>query len=75
MHDKGVQADRPQPREARQASIGNTIDNTIDYRRHLARHDQGYYSAIQQIQQLVDQGLQSGTPEEFDFEAFLERKQ
>ena len=49
--------------------------NASDYMRHLIRRDQEYARALQQIQDLVDEGLRSGTPKEFDFEAFLVDKQ
>lgn len=51
------------------------FSNASDYVRHLIRRDQEYLRALEQIQALVDHGLQSGVPEEFDFEAFLRRKQ
>lgn len=51
------------------------FSNASDYVRHLIRRDQEYARALEQLQTLVDQGLQSGAPQEFDFEDFLRRKQ
>jgi len=48
--------------------------NASDYVRDLIRRDQERHGAIAELQQLIDQGLASGTPERFDMEAFLSRK-
>lgn len=48
--------------------------NASDYVRDLIRRDQDRQAAISELQQLVDEGIASGTPEKFDMEAFLKRK-
>lgn len=53
---------------------GGRYSNASDYVRDLIRRDQDRQSAIAELQQLVDEGLASGTPERFDIEAFLTRK-
>ena len=44
--------------------------NTSDYVRHLIRRDQDRAAAIAEVQEAIDHGLASGTPEPFDFKAF-----
>ncbi len=46
------------------------FSNTSDYVRHLIRRDQERAQAIEAVQQAIDQGVQSGEPEPFDFKAF-----
>lgn len=48
--------------------------NASDYVRDLIRRDQDRQRAVAELQQLVTDGLESGIPEAFDFEAFLARK-
>ena len=48
--------------------------NASDYVRDLIRRDQDRQAAIAELQQLVDEGLASGTAQKFDMEAFLARK-
>ena len=46
------------------------FSNTSDYVRHLIRRDQERAQAIEAVQQAIDEGVQSGEPEPFDFKAF-----
>lgn len=46
------------------------FSNTSDYVRHLIRRDQERAQAIEAVQQAIDQGVQSGEPEPFDFKVF-----
>jgi len=46
------------------------FSNTSDYVRHLIRRDQERVQAIEAVQQAIDEGVQSGEPEPFDFKAF-----
>jgi len=48
--------------------------NASDYVRDLIRRDQDRQQAIAELQQLVDEGLESGTAARLDVEAFLARK-
>ncbi|WP_372574973.1 type II toxin-antitoxin system ParD family antitoxin [Ruegeria jejuensis] len=48
--------------------------NSSDYVRDLIRRDQDRQTAIVELQQLVDEGLASGSAQTFDMEAFLKRK-
>lgn len=48
--------------------------NASDYVRDLIRRDQDRQIAVAELQKVVDDGLASGAPERFDFEAFLARK-
>lgn len=50
------------------------FDNASDYVLDLIRRDQKRQHAVEEIQHLVTEGVQSGEPEAFDFEAFLQRK-
>ena len=47
--------------------------NASDYVRDLIRRDQDRAAKIATMQRLVDEGLASGAPEEFDFDAFTAR--
>ena len=49
------------------------FSNTSDYVRHLIRKDQEREIAIAELQKLVDEGINSGPPEPFDFKAFKAR--
>lgn len=46
--------------------------NVSDYVRDLIRRDQSRQQAIDDIQGLVDEGLQSGEPQPFDMASFIE---
>ncbi len=48
--------------------------NASDYVRDLIRRDQERQMAVAELQALVDEGLASGPAQEFDMDAFLERK-
>ena len=47
--------------------------NASEYVRDLIRRDQDRAAKIATMQRLVDEGLASGAPEEFDFDAFTAR--
>lgn len=47
--------------------------NTSDYVRHLIRCDQERVEAIADVQQAIDEGLESGEPRPFDFREFKAR--
>ncbi|MEC7763296.1 MAG: type II toxin-antitoxin system ParD family antitoxin [Pseudomonadota bacterium] len=47
--------------------------NTSDYVRHLIRKDQDRAMAIAALQAAVDEGIASGPPTPFDFDAFQAR--
>ncbi|WP_430450369.1 type II toxin-antitoxin system ParD family antitoxin [Rhodophyticola sp.] len=49
------------------------FSNTSDYVRHLIRRDQERAQAIEALQKAIDEGVQSGEPESFDFKAFKAR--
>ena len=49
------------------------FSNTSDYVRHLIRKDQERQQAIRTLQAAIDQGVESGAPEAFDFKAFKAR--
>ena len=53
---------------------GGLYNNASDYVHDLIRRDQDRQRAIAELQQLVDEGLTSGAPEQFDMEAFLAHK-
>lgn len=58
--------------------IENQIDsglyaNNSDYVRDLIRKDQQRSEKIQRFQAAIDEGLQSGTPQPFDKQAFKKR--
>lgn len=46
------------------------FSNTSDYVRHLIRRDQEREDAKASLQHAIDEGMRSGTVEEFDFQAF-----
>ena len=48
--------------------------NASDYVRDLIRRDQDRQQAIAELQQLVDEGIASGSAARLDVEAFLARK-
>ncbi|WP_164662147.1 type II toxin-antitoxin system ParD family antitoxin [Tropicibacter sp. Alg240-R139] len=48
--------------------------NVSDYVRDLIRRDQFRQQAIDEIQGLVDEGLQSGDAQPFDMSAFIDGK-
>jgi len=50
-----------------------SFSNTSDYVRHLIRHDQERAQAIETLQHAINEGVQSGAPEPFDFKAFKAR--
>ena len=49
------------------------FSNTSDYVRHLIRRDREREEAIAHLQKSIDEGVNSGEPERFDFEAFKAR--
>lgn len=49
------------------------FSNTSDYVRHLIRRDQDREEAIVTLQRAIDEGVNSGRPEQFDFKAFKAR--
>lgn len=51
------------------------FSNTSDYVRHLIRRDQEKVQAIAALLQAIDEGVESGEPEPFDFKAFKARMQ
>lgn len=53
--------------------VGSRFSNTSDYVRHLIRRDQEREKAIDLLQKAVDEGVNSGPPEDFDFRAFRRR--
>jgi len=50
------------------------FSNVSDYVRDLIRRDQVKQDAVSEIQTLVDEGLASGEPREFDFSTFISKK-
>lgn len=48
--------------------------NVSDYVRELIRRDQARQAAVSELQGLVDEGIESGEPREFDLAAFIEQK-
>ena len=46
------------------------FSNTSDYVRHLIRKDQERAEAISALQGAIDEGVESGEPEPFDFKGF-----
>jgi antitoxin ParD1/3/4 len=54
-----------------QQTRGGRYSNTSDYVRDLIRRDQDRAGKIDAMQRLVTEGLESGAPEDFDFDAFL----
>lgn len=56
-----------------QQTKGGRYSNASDYVRDLIRRDQDRATKIAAMQRLVDEGLESGPPEDFDFDAFLTR--
>jgi antitoxin ParD1/3/4 len=50
-----------------------SFSNTSDYVRHLIRRDQERAQAIEALQKAIDEGVQSGEPETFDFKSFKAR--
>lgn len=56
-----------------QQTQGGRYSNASDYVRDLIRRDQDRAAKIAAMQRLVDEGLASGPPEDFDFDAFLAR--
>lgn len=50
-----------------------SFSNTSDYVRHLIRRDQERAQAIEALQKAINEGVQSGEPEPFDFKAFKAR--
>jgi len=49
------------------------FSNTSDYVRHLIRRDQEREEAIAILQKSIDEGVNSGEAEQFDFKAFKAR--
>lgn len=50
---------------------GGRYRNVSDYVRDLIRKDQARHLAIEELQALIDAGLQSGPPRSFDMAAFI----
>ncbi len=50
------------------------FSNVSDYVRDLIRRDQARQAALQELQTLIDEGIESGEPREFDMAAFIEQK-
>lgn len=50
-----------------------SFGNTSDYVRHLIRRDQEREQAIKALQAAIEEGVNSGTPEPFNFKAFKAR--
>ena len=50
-----------------------SFSNTSDYVRHLIRRDQERAQAIETLQHAINEGVQSGEPEPFDFKTFKAR--
>lgn len=50
-----------------------TYASSSDYVRDLIRRDQEKWDKLQALQQAITEGLQSGEPKDFDFEAFKQR--
>lgn len=50
-----------------------SFSNTSDYVRHLIRRDQERAQAIEALQKAIEEGMQSGEPEPFDFKSFKAR--
>ena len=53
---------------------GGRYSNASDYVRDLIRRDPDRQQAIAELQQLVDEGIASGSAARLDVEAFLARK-
>ena len=53
---------------------GGRYGNSSDYVRDLIRRDQDRRQAIAELQALVQEGIDSGPADAFDFETFLSRK-
>jgi len=51
-------------------TVDGRYSNTSDYIRDLIRKDQERSDAIAAIQAAITEGIESGTPEKFDAEAF-----
>ena len=49
------------------------FSNTSDYMRHLILRDQERKEAIDSLQKAIDEGIDSGDPQPFDFKAFKAR--
>ena len=49
-------------------------DSASDYLNDLIRRDQDRQTTVAELQQLVDEGLASGTAQTFDMDEFLKRK-
>ena len=62
------------PNQMKEWVESQTIDgryaNTSDYVRALIRRDQERRAAISTLQAAITEGIESGTPEEFDAPAF-----
>ncbi len=66
----------PEPMKAwveRQTQDGR-YSNASDYIRDLIRRDQDRQQGVAELQTLITEGLDSGTPQRFDLEGFLEQK-
>ncbi len=48
--------------------------NVSDYMRDLIRREQSRQQAIDEVQALVDEGLNSGAPQPFDMAGFVRKK-
>lgn len=66
----------PGPMKAWAESRSKTgrYSNVSDYVRDLIRKDQEREQAIEELQSLVDEGLASGEPRDFDVSRFLAEK-
>lgn len=53
---------------------GGQYSNVSDYVRDLIRKDLERQQAIGELQEVIDEGLQSGAPRAFDMAGFIERK-
>ena len=67
----------PAPMKAwvEERSADGRYSNSSDYVRDLIRKDQERAEALAEIQALITQGIESGTPKRFDKVAFLARMQ
>lgn len=54
-----------------QQTKGGRYSNASDYVRDLIRRDQDRAAKVAAMQRFVTEGLESGAPEDFDFEEFL----
>lgn len=73
MATMNVSLPDPMKEWVEQQTKGGRYSNASDYVRDLIRRDQERAAKIAAMQRFVDEGIASGPPEDFDFDAFLAR--